>query len=32
LLCGPSCDLILDRIYDILSSRPKTLFHGDMEE
>jgi hypothetical protein len=30
LLCGPSCDLILDRIYDVLSSRPKTLLHGDM--
>jgi hypothetical protein len=30
LLCGPLCDLILDRIYDILSSRPKTLLHGDM--
>ena len=30
LLCGPSCDFIHDRIYDILSSRPKTLLHGDM--
>jgi hypothetical protein len=30
LLCGPSSDLILDRIYDVLSSRPKTLLHGDM--
>jgi aminoglycoside phosphotransferase (APT) family kinase protein len=30
LLCGPSCDLVFDRIYDVLSSRPKTLLHGDM--
>ncbi len=30
LLCGSSCELILDRIYDVLSSRPKTLLHGDM--
>ena len=30
LLCGPSSDRILDRIYDVLSSRPKTLLHGDM--
>jgi hypothetical protein len=30
LLCGPSSDLVLDRIYDVLSSRPKTLLHGDM--
>jgi hypothetical protein len=30
LLCGPSCELILERIYDVLSSRPKTLLHGDM--
>jgi hypothetical protein len=30
LLCGPSSDLILNRIYDVLSSRPKTLLHGDM--
>jgi aminoglycoside phosphotransferase (APT) family kinase protein len=30
LLCGPSCDVIHERIYDVLSSRPKTLLHGDM--
>ena len=30
LLCGPSCDLIHDGIYAILSSRPKTILHGDM--
>ena len=30
LLCGPSCGLILDRIYAILSSRPRTVLHGDM--
>ena len=27
---GPSCNGIHDRIYDIFSSRPKTLLHGDM--
>ena len=30
LLCGPSCDLIHERIYDVLSSRPRTLLHGDL--
>jgi hypothetical protein len=30
LLCGPKGVAIHDKIYDILSSRPKTLLHGDM--
>ncbi len=30
LLCGPLCIDILERIYDTLSTRPKTLLHGDM--
>ena len=30
LLSGPKAHGILDRIYDILSTRPKTLLHGDM--
>ncbi len=30
LLCGPKCAGLHERIYDILSSRPKTLLHGDM--
>ena len=30
LLCGPKCAGILDRIYDVLSSRPMTLLHGDL--
>jgi hypothetical protein len=30
LLCGPKCVGIHEKIYDILSSRPKTLLHGDM--
>jgi aminoglycoside phosphotransferase (APT) family kinase protein len=30
LLCGPKCNGIHDAIYDIFSSRPTTLLHGDM--
>ena len=30
LLSGPKAHGILERIYDILSTRPKTLLHGDM--
>jgi hypothetical protein len=30
LLCGSKSAAILERIYDVLSSRPKTLLHGDM--
>jgi hypothetical protein len=30
LLAGPKSVNILERIYDVLSSRPKTLLHGDM--
>jgi hypothetical protein len=30
ILCGPRCNGIHDRIYEIFSSRPKTLLHGDM--
>jgi len=30
LLCGPTSQGIHERIYDILSSRPKTLLHGDL--
>ena len=30
LLCGPKGVGIHDKIYDILSARPKTLLHGDM--
>jgi hypothetical protein len=30
LLAGPKSIGILERIYDVLSSRPKTLLHGDM--
>lgn len=30
LLCGPKCRGIHDRIYAILSARPRTLLHGDM--
>lgn len=30
LLCGPSCGVILDGICAILSSRPRTVLHGDM--
>ena len=30
LLCGPQSDAILDCIYDTLSSRPRTLLHGDL--
>ncbi|MEO8456734.1 MAG: oxidoreductase family protein [Chloroflexota bacterium] len=30
LLAGRKCVGILERIYDVLSSRPKTLLHGDM--
>ena len=30
LLCGPQSLGIHDRIYNILSSRPKTLLHGDL--
>jgi len=30
LLTGPKCDAIHDRMYEILSSRPRTLIHGDM--
>lgn len=30
LLCGPKGVAIHEKIYDILSSRPKTLLHGDM--
>jgi hypothetical protein len=30
LLCGPKGIAIHAKIYDILSSRPKTLLHGDM--
>ncbi|MEX0683543.1 MAG: oxidoreductase family protein [Dehalococcoidia bacterium] len=30
MLTGPKCGGIIDRIYDVLSSRPKTLLHGDL--
>ena len=30
LLCGPKGAAIHEKIYDILSSRPRTLLHGDM--
>jgi hypothetical protein len=30
LLCGPSAGLVHDRIDDVLSSRPKTVLHGDL--
>ena len=30
LLSGPKAQGILDRIYDVLSTRPKTLLHGDL--
>lgn len=30
LLCGPHSPAIIDRIIAVLSSRPKTLLHGDM--
>ncbi len=30
LLCGPKCAGIHDKIYDVLSSRPQTVLHGDM--
>jgi hypothetical protein len=30
ILCGPRCNGIHDRIYDVFSSRPATLLHGDM--
>jgi aminoglycoside phosphotransferase (APT) family kinase protein len=30
LLCGPSSALVHDRISDVLSTRPKTILHGDM--
>jgi hypothetical protein len=30
LLCGPKCVAIHEKICDILTSRPKTLLHGDM--
>jgi hypothetical protein len=30
LLCGPHGVAIHERIYDLLSARPKTLLHGDM--
>lgn len=30
LLTGPKCNGIHEAIYDILSSRPKTLLHGDL--
>jgi len=30
LLCGPKCAGIHEKIYDVLSSRPKTLLHGDL--
>jgi hypothetical protein len=30
LLCGPQCHLLLDKIYDLFSSRPHTLLHGDL--
>jgi hypothetical protein len=29
-LCGPSSDRVLDGIYAVLSSRPKTVLHGDL--
>jgi aminoglycoside phosphotransferase (APT) family kinase protein len=29
-LCGPASTAIYERMIDILSSRPKTLLHGDM--
>jgi aminoglycoside phosphotransferase (APT) family kinase protein len=30
LVCSPACDLIHERIYDVLSSRPWTILHGDL--
>ena len=30
ILCGPACGEIFDRIYEVLSERPKTLIHGDL--
>ena len=30
LMCGPKSIGIIEKIYDVLSSRPKTLLHGDM--
>jgi hypothetical protein len=30
ILCGSACGGILDRIYDILSQRPRTLVHSDL--
>lgn len=30
LVCGPKCVGLLEKIYDVLSSRPKTLLHGDL--
>ena len=30
LMCGPKAVGIIEKIYDVLSSRPKTLLHGDM--
>ena len=30
LLCGPDIGAIVDRVTAVLSSRPKTLLHGDM--
>lgn len=30
LIAGPKSQGIIDRIYDVLTSRPKTLLHGDM--
>jgi hypothetical protein len=30
VLCGPSCDVIHDRLYERFSSRPRTVLHGDM--
>ena len=31
LLCGPQGVALHEKIYDVLSSRPKTLLHGDMK-
>jgi hypothetical protein len=30
ILCGLNCDGIHDYIYDVLSTRPRTLLHGDL--
>lgn len=30
ILCGLHCDAIHDYIYDVLSTRPRTLLHGDL--